>query len=806
MSNQNDKKLPKGAIISKLTCTSSLNPETAEFDPAGLLILPTRNLMLFPGVSTPITIGREVSQKIAREAASKHFPIGIFCQKNPEIENPGIEDVFDYGTVAEILDIVKLPDGNQVAIANAFYKVKITGEGVSELIPNALAVRAESCNEDKSGMTPAMERYFQKRLSEISFKIIEEHNPERVAEFKFTYQNLNDFYLQVSYLCTNLPLEVKERYELLKCGTFLERVELLAQYLEEYESLLNISEQIKERAREQIGNQQRQAFLSNQMEAIRSELYGDDDDASELMTKAQKKRFPDAVMEHFTKEVKKLERLNPQSPDYSVLQSYLETLLSIPWGKSETLPRTIKQAEKILNKDHFGLEKVKERILEQLAMIIYNPEGHAPIICLVGPPGVGKTSLGESVAEALGREYQRISLGGMHDESEIRGHRRTYIGAMPGRIIDAMKRCKKTNPVLLLDEIDKMGNDYKGDPSAALLEVLDPEQNKTFHDNYVDVDYDLSDVLFICTANTVSTIPAPLLDRMEIIELPGYLLEEKVEIAKRHLIPRALSNTNMKGSVKFQKDAIVKIIENYTSESGVRQLNKEISSVLRKHLLKYMRSGASSPAPATMTSDKIAEYLGTEKYVRESYDKNLVAGVVPGLAWTQVGGEMLYIEALLVPGKGDRLTLTGNLGDVMKESANIAWQLVRANAADLGIDKDTLSGYDVHIHAPEGAVPKDGPSAGITIATAITSAYLGKSINPGIAMTGEITLTGKVLPVGGIREKILAAKRVGINTIILSSENKRNLNDIPEEYRKGMTFRLVERFSDVVRETGLKKS
>lgn len=799
MSNDSKKNndIPKGTIISNISRTVSGNPDNSTFDPNDMPVLPTRNLMLFPGVSTPITIGRKSSFKIARTAADKHIIVGVFCQKDADVENPELSDLYPVGAAAEIIDVIKLPDGNHVAIANALYKVELTGHGKGETIPDCISAAVAKCKDSECSLSQRQVDFLIDEITKIALSLVEEQSPERFPEFKFSFLNLKETYIKVSYLCTNLPLSPQERFNLMNCSSLGERLQLLYQIMLQYGELIQLSERIKESAREQMSNQQKQVYLTNQMDAIKSELYGDDDDADVLLAKAEQKNLPQYVMDHFEKEIRKLERLNPQSPDYAVLQTYLDTLVSIPWGKSEAEYRTISQAERILNRDHFGLEKVKERILEQLAMILYNPEGRAPIICLVGPPGVGKTSLGESIASALGREFQRISLGGLHDEAEIRGHRRTYIGAMPGRIIDAMKKCEKTNPVLLLDEIDKIGKDYKGDPAAALLEVLDPEQNKTFHDNYIDVDYSLSDVLFICTANTTSTIPNPLLDRMELIEIPGYLLEEKIEIAKRHLIPRALSRANMKG-LKFKKDAILKIIEGYTSESGVRQLDKEISSIIRKYLLKCMRKDEYAETYSVSAKD-VTEFLGTEKVIKDRYVRDLPAGVVPGLAWTSVGGEMLYIEALLVPGKGDRVNLTGNLGDVMKESATIAWQIIRANAEKFGINQEIFSKYDIHIHAPEGAVPKDGPSAGITIATAITSACLGKSIKPGIAMTGEITLTGKVLPVGGIREKILAAKRVGINTIILSSDNERHIKDIPEEYRKGMNFIFVEKFTDVLK-------
>lgn len=801
MSNKSDDKtLPKGAIISNITIGSSSSGRNS-FDKEDLLVLPTRNLLLFPGVSTPITIGRASTLKIARTALDKHLTIGIFCQKDAETDAPGLSDLYPVGTSAEIIDIIHLPDGNHVAIANALVRIRIEGLGKGEVLPDVLSAKVSECTDTEYHLTESQEKFLLDEISRISYKMVENASPERLQEFKFNFMNQPNDAVRVAYVCTNLPFTVSEKFELLSRSNYRERLELLYQYLCQRDELLFLGESIKERAKEQMTEQQRQAYLSNQMDVIKNELYGDDNDSEELLERAEKANFPEKIMEHFRKEVRKLDRLNPQSPDYAVLQTYLDTLVSIPWGKSEPKPRTIAQAEKMLNKDHFGLTKVKERILEQLALILHNPSGRAPIICLVGPPGVGKTSLGESVAAALGREYQRISLGGLHDEAEIRGHRRTYIGAMPGRIIDAMKKCRQTNPLLLLDEIDKIGKDYKGDPAAALLEVLDPEQNKTFHDNYIDVDYNLSDVLFICTANTTSTIPAPLLDRMEVIEIPGYLMEEKVEIAKKHLIPRALKRADLSGKLKFKKDAIEKIIESYTAESGVRQLDKEIASIVRKFLLKAIRENTlEDTAAVTVSASTVTELLGIEKYIREEYNSENLPGVVPGLAWTSVGGEMLYIEALLVPGKGERLSLTGNLGDVMKESAAIAWQVVRANAEKLGIPAEKMEKFDLNIHAPEGAVPKDGPSAGITIATAITSAYLGKSIKPGIAMTGEITLSSKVLPVGGIREKILAAKRAGIYTIVLSSENRRHIDDIPETYRKGMSFKFVNRFSDVISE------
>ncbi|MEE0979090.1 MAG: endopeptidase La, partial [Muribaculaceae bacterium] len=590
--------------------------------------------------------------------------------------------------------------------------------------------------------------------------------------------------------------EVEAKMELLSQHSLRDRANMLLLELNKCMEYTSITQNIQEKTKQALNEQKRAAFLQQQMETIRTELYGDEDDATVLAQRAEEKNFPEHVAKTFNKELEKMRRLNPSTPDYSVIYTYLETLLDLPWNSPADYLTDFDEAEAILEADHYGLEKVKERILEQIALMMNNPEGRSPIICLVGAPGVGKTSLGKSVAQALGREYQRISLGGLHDEAELRGHRRTYIGAAPGRVIDALKKCETTNPVLLLDEVDKIGKDYKGDPAAALLEVLDPEQNCHFHDNYVDVDYDLSNVLFIATANTLSTLSRPLLDRMEIIDIPGYLLEEKIEIAKRHLIPRKMEEGNLsEDDVVFTDEAIRKIIESYTSESGVRQLEKNIASVIRKLVLAKMRKSAKKK---TLKAADIVKLLGVEKVSKELYENNDFAGVVAGLAWTEVGGEILFVEASLAPGKGEKLTLTGNLGDVMKESAVIALQYVKAHADKLSIPYDLFEKYSLHVHVPEGAIPKDGPSAGITMATAIVSAFTQKKVKANLAMTGEITLRGKVLPVGGIREKILAAKRAGINEIILCRQNEKDIKEIPEKYLKGMTFHYVDTVDEVI--------
>ncbi len=533
------------------------------------------------------------------------------------------------------------------------------------------------------------------------------------------------------------------------------------------------------------------------METIRETLYGDSsDEVDELLAAGEEARMPQEVWTLFQKEIEKLRRFNPSSPDYSVLYSYLDTLVKLPWHKQTAPVRDLEKARKILEDDHYGLDKVKERILEQLALIMHNPRGKSPIICLVGPPGVGKTSIGKSVAHALGRKYERVSFGGLHDEAEIRGHRRTYIGAMPGRIIDAMKRAGTVNPVLVLDELDKIGNDYKGDPAAALLEVLDPEQNCHFHDNYIDVDYDLSNVLFIATANTLSTIARPLIDRMEIIELPGYLVEEKVEIAQRHLLPRICCDLNLAPEkLEISNEALLDIIRNYTSESGVRTLDKQLAKVGRKAVMAEMTK---SDFPSPVQPDDLYDLLGLAPHIPDKYEGNEFAGVVTGLAWTEVGGEILMAESSLALSKTPTLTLTGKLGDVMKESATIAYQWVKAHATQLGIDPALFDKYSLHIHFPEGAIPKDGPSAGITIATSIVSTFTQRRVAERIAMTGEITLRGKVLPVGGIREKILAAKRAGIDTIVLSAQNRRDIEDMPTAYISGMTFNFVDTVAEVI--------
>lgn len=774
--------------------------QKSDFKPVDLNdlpLLPTRNLVLFPKVHIPLTLTRANAIETAEYAMKNKISLGLVCQQSSDTEYPGLEDLYQVGVIIDILQIIPLPDGQKAALVYGKEKFTIKGEGERKLIPGALSAKISRCRENKTCNKESFTAILTSVI-ETSRQLIKHSTPEAINELAFNLQNIEDPEIVLNTLATNMPIPVDVKVNLLSLSKLSTRAENLLIELHKSVELFNITQSIKEKAQHQLSEQNKTVFLQQQMEAIREELYGDDDDAQAFKKRAEKVNFPENIRKYFDKELDKLRRLNTQSPDYSIQYSFLDTILELPWGIYSEANKDIEKAETILNEDHYGLEKVKERVLEQIALMIQNPTGNAPIICLVGAPGVGKTSLGISIAKALGREYQRISLGGLHDEAELRGHRRTYIGAMPGRVIDAMKKCNKANPVLLLDEIDKIGADIKGDPAAALLEILDPEQNCHFHDNYIDVDFDLSKVLFIATANTLSTISQPLLDRMEVIDIPGYLLEEKIEIALRHLIPRQHEFAGLeKDKITFTKDALRVIIESYTAESGVRQLEKAIAAVIRKVILQNLRKNEDVQS-VVINAEDVQSYLGVIKYSKDRYEGNDYAGVVAGLAWTSVGGEILFIESSLAPGKGERPTLTGNLGDVMKESAVIAWQYVKAHAQLFGIPTELFDKYNLHIHVPEGAIPKDGPSAGITMATSIVSAYTQKKVKRGVAMTGEITLRGKVLPVGGIREKILAAKRAGLSEIILSDENRKDILDIPEKYVKGLTFHYVKNIRDVI--------
>ena len=772
-------------------------PQLLDPDTEHTLILPTRNLVLFPGIHIPIQLGRESSVQLAEFAQTSGIPIGVVCQKNPEEEMPALADLYEYGVLVRVLQLISLPNGSKTAIVHSLQRFRILKESIHPTLPNTLAARIKIMQE----LAPAADRESRFRvMGEEIAKLandITKRTFDGPSEMRPTFDLEESVADLINTVATHVPIDVPVKVSILASSRLFDRGSALMAALIGLEEKVNISREMMEKARERMESNQRAAFLRHQIDVIRDELgEGDEDEIEALVQRGADVLFPDDVREVFEKEIAKLRRYNPQSPDYSVLYTYLDTLLSLPWNVITDINDDFEIAEKTLEDDHFGLRKVKDRILEQLAMIINNPDDHAPIICFVGPPGVGKTSLGRSIAAALGRTYQRISLGGLHDEAEIRGHRRTYIGAMPGRIIDGIKRAGTSNPVLLLDELDKIGADFKGDPASALLEVLDPEQNIKFHDNYIDVDFDLSNVMFIATANTLSTIPKPLLDRIEIIELPGYIAEEKVEIARRHLLPRLLGKQNISQVELILPDATIRaIIDQYTSESGVRQLEKRLAAIVRKLVLSKVR-GSSFPNP--VEPHHLHDLLGIKPHIKDRYEGNDYAGVVTGLAWTEVGGEILLVEVSLSTGKGEKISVTGNLGNVMKESASIAMQWIKANHERIGIDSDTLTNHDIHIHFPEGAVPKDGPSAGITMVTALASALTGRRVRERIAMTGEITLRGKVLPVGGIREKILAAKRAGITEIILCEDNRTDIEDIEPDYTNGLTFTYVKNMHDVL--------
>ena len=765
-------------------------------DMDALPVLATRNLVLFPGVPMPINIEREVTLSTARLAQETGVPVGVFCQLDPSDDNPDLNRLNQYGVVAHVLKVFDLPDGSHAAFLHATDRVKITGPATSET-NGAFPMRC-SAEIERDVKPRKNDRGFANTMAAIQemIKTLQSHSDGNQEFMMLQIPDDADPRVALNFLCTQLPVALAAKMRMIGEGNMKERARILLEALAEREQMMQVTEKIKSNAKANFEQQQRRAFLQNQLAAVRQELYGDEDeDIATLRRKAEETAFTESAQKHFAHELEKLTRLSQQSPEYNVQYSYLETLLSLPWGVVSPLQKNFGQATKILDNAHYGLRKVKERVLEQIAVMINNPSGKSPILCLVGPPGVGKTSLGAAIASALGRRYERVSLGGLHDEAEIRGHRRTYIGAMPGRIMEAMRRAGTTNPVLLLDEVDKIGADFKGDPSAALLEVLDPEQNCHFHDNYIDVDYDLSKVLFIATANTLSTLSQPLLDRMEIIELSGYLLEEKVEIARGHIIPRLLKEYNVdRQQLSLSRDAIAAIIDRYTGESGVRQLEKALAAVVRKSVLNKLQC---NKFPSRIAPSHLDSILGVPRYTRERYEGNDFAGVVTGLAWTAAGGEILFIEAALTRSKGEKLTLTGNPGNVMKESAAIAMQYVKAHAEEYGIEPALFDSYQLHLHVPEGAIPKDGPSAGITMATAIVSAFTQRRIAPRLAMTGEITLRGKVMPVGGIKEKILAAKRAGITDIILSEENRKDIADIEKQYLDGLVFHHVNTVKEV---------
>ena len=769
-----------------------LNVSTPEHVP----VLALRNMVLFPGVVTPILIGRKSSKTLVEKAEKKGLIIGVVSQRDPDVDSPTKEDLFTVGVYAKVMKLLTLPNGNVTAIVQGLGRLELDDITSTSPYLEGDVTPLEEIQPEKK------DREFNAAVSDLRDLVnkyigLSEEIPD---EANYAIKNISNPVMMLNFVCTNMLFNHKDKQKLLEAETVKERLFMTMKLLNREINLLNLKAEIRNKTREDIDEQQRNYFLQQQIKNMQAEMgHGESYEKLELLNKARSKKWPYEMSRYFYKECDKLDNQNPQSPEYNVQLTYLQTLVNLPWGEFTEDNLDLKRAQRILDKDHYGMEKVKERILEYMAVLALRGDLKSPILCLYGPPGVGKTSLGKSIAAAMKRKYVRVSLGGVHDEAEIRGHRRTYIGAMPGRIIKSIQKAGSSNPVFILDEIDKVTqNTHNGDPASALLEVLDPEQNNAFHDNYLDVDYDLSKVLFIATANNLSTIPRPLLDRMEIIDVSGYITEEKIEIAKRHLIPRELDNNglNIKGmKPSFNKAAIEMIIERYTRESGVRQLEKQINKALRK--IAFNRQMDETKDYKKITPSELEDLLGKPPFYRDIYQGNDYAGVVTGLAWTSVGGEILFIETSLSKGKGSKLTLTGNLGDVMKESAILALEYVKAHAETLNIDYRIFDNWNIHIHVPEGATPKDGPSAGITIATSIASALTQRKVRKNTAMTGEITLRGKVLPVGGIKEKILAAKRAGITDIVMCKENEKDILEIPEIYLKGVTFHYVENVQDV---------
>ena len=759
-----------------------------------LPVLPLRNMVLFPGVFMPVSVGRKSSLRLVREADKKKSYIAVVCQKMAETDEPAFEDLHPIGTIGKIVRVLEMPDQTTTVIIQGMKRLEL--KNITETHPY-LKGEVNIIDEEIPSKDDKEFQALVETCKDLTIRYIKSSDSLH-QESAFAIKNLTNHMFLVDFICTNLPLKKDEKIELLRIDSLRERTYRLLEILNREVQLAEIKASIQMRAREDIDQQQREYFLQQQIKTIQDELGGggQEQEIEEMRQKAEHMKWSSEVHETFLKELAKLERTHPQSPDYSVQLNYLQTMLNLPWGVYTTDNLNLKNAEKTLNKDHYGLEKVKERILEHLAVLKLKGDMKSPIICLYGPPGVGKTSLGKSIAAALKRKYIRMSLGGVHDEAEIRGHRKTYIGAMPGRIIKNLIKAGSSNPVFILDEIDKVSADRQGDPSSALLEVLDPEQNTAFHDNFLDVDYDLSKVMFIATANNLNTIPGPLLDRMELIEVSGYITEEKVEIARKHLVPKELEANGMKKTdIKIPKDTLEAIIESYTRESGVRELEKKIGKILRKSARQYATDGFFSKTEIKPAD--LYDFLGAPEYTRDKYQGNDYAGVVTGLAWTAVGGEILFVETSLSRGKGGRLTLTGNLGEVMKESAMLALEYIKAHASLLNLNEEIFDNWNIHGHVPEGAIPKDGPSAGITMATSLASALTQRKVKANLAMTGEITLRGKVLPVGGIKEKILAAKRAGIKEIIMSAENKKNIDEIQDIYLKGLTFHYVNDVKEV---------
>jgi ATP-dependent protease La len=760
-----------------------------------LPILPVKNVVLFPEALLPITVMRPKSLQLARKVHENESYISVCTQKDNQIEDPSFDQLYPIGTVARVVRILEMPDGSTTIIVEG-KKRCVLGEQVSEKphLKAKVTLLEDLLPDDKKS------REFQaltSSIKDLATGIMSKSNnvPQEII---FAIRNIDNPKFLVNYVCANFSFSLAQKIELIQIDEVMKRGFKLFELLSLEEQQLNLKLSIQHKAMEGIDREQREYFLQQQMKTIQKELGSEspENDFNILKKRAESKKWSEATAKVFEKELKKLERINPHSPDYSTQFNYLETLLDLPWNEYTKDNFNLKNARKVLDADHFGLETVKDRIIEHLAVLKLKGDLKAPIICLYGPPGVGKTSLGKSIARALNRKYARVSLGGLHDEAEIRGHRRTYIGALPGRIIQNIIKAESANPVFVLDEIDKIMSDYKGDPTSALLEVLDPEQNTTFHDNFLDTDFDLSKVLFVATANNLQSIPSPLLDRMEMIEVSGYTQEEKVQIAQKHLVKKELENHGLKkDNIVLNKKIIDKIIESYTRESGVRELNRKIASLMRK-IAKLVAS--EEDYDKNITEEELVKLLGTPPFSRDKYQGNDYVGVVTGLAWTRVGGDILFLESSLSHSKQPKLTLTGNLGEVMKESAMLALEYIKAHADKIGIDPEMFEKWNVHIHAPEGAVPKDGPSAGITMVTSLASAFTKRKVRKNLAMTGEITLRGKVLPVGGIKEKILAAKRAGITDIILCIDNKKDIDEIKPEYLKGLSFHYVNDIMEVL--------
>ena len=785
---------PSGAevsIIPVMQGDGMVHVDSAQL-PDSLPILALRNAVLFPGTVYPITIGREKSIRLIEDAEHSNTFIGAVPQNDLSVEDPRKEDLYRFGTVAKIVKTLEMPDGTITAILQGFKRFEV--EDVFEYNPYLLGRVRYMDDVDPEEDTKT--RMIAESLKEKATMIIKTSAfvPREAAA---ALKGIDNFEFLVNFIATTIEVEnYMDKVELLQYGDIRNRAMKLLSVLDTQVELQKIKQEINQKVKTEIDQQQREYFLNNQLKTIQEELGMDDvEEFSQLRARAEEKLWPAAVQEIFEKEMAKLERYNPSSPDYSIQYNYIQFMLDLPWGQISTDNLDLKNAQKVLDEDHYGLDKIKERIIEYLAVLKLKGDMKSPILCLYGPPGVGKTSLGKSIARALGRKYVRVALGGVHDESEIRGHRKTYVGALPGRLLNGINRAGTSNPVIVLDEIDKLSSDFKGDPSSALLEALDPEQNTAFHDNYLDIDYDLSNVLFITTANNIDTIQPALKDRMEMINVSGYLAEEKVEIAKHFLVPKQIEEHGLeKSQLKFDKSTLVKIIDEYTRESGVRGLEKQIAKVARVTAKKI---ALEQEHPTTIKKEHLREYLGLPTNSHDLQKGNEAPGVVTGLAWTSMGGEILFIESSMSSGKGI-LTMTGNLGDVMKESATIAYQYIKAHPELTGMSYEEFSQKDIHVHVPEGAVPKDGPSAGITMVSSMVSAFRNKKVKSGIAMTGEMTLRGRVLPVGGIKEKILAAKRSGIHTIVISEENRKDVEDINPIYVKGLSFVYVKSIDEVI--------